>query len=88
MSRGWAPVVSFTGPHGPVEFESPVYTQPARFKEGEIVPVRFDPANPAKAMVDGWLERWLGPAVLCFLGFIMGSIGFVFVLFGVLTPSS
>lgn len=31
---GWAPVIVFTGPQGPVEFEAPFGTKPSRLQTG------------------------------------------------------
>jgi hypothetical protein len=81
LSHGWAPVIVFPGPDGPVEFESPTATKRTWYSPGDVATVRFDPANPFNAMVDGVVEQWLLPSMLCVMGFVFGGLGFL-VVFG------
>ncbi len=71
----FAPVIVFEGPSGPVEFESLVASAPPSHQPGARVPVLFDPRQPQSAMIDGVLERWLGPMVVGSLGTVAGLVG-------------
>jgi hypothetical protein len=80
LSHGWAPVIVFTGPDGPVEFESPIANKRSWYRPGDAATVSFDPANPFNAMHDGVVQRWLAPGGLCVMGFGFGGAGFIVVL--------
>jgi hypothetical protein len=44
------------------------------YRTGQVVPVRYDPANPSHATLAGFRELWLGPLGLLILG---AAVGFV-----------
>ena len=50
------------------------------YRTGQVVPVRYDPANPSHAQLAGFRELWLGPLGLILLGLAVGGV--VFALFG------
>jgi len=52
----------------------------------DTVGVLYDPANPQRAVVDTFGDRWGGFAIACAIGLPMVAVGFYF-LFGVLGPS-
>lgn len=86
MRNMQAPVVAFTGPNGPVEFQSSVGSSPPAFRVGEVVTVLFDPARPTEAQLDSFMDKWLVPGVFGFIGVTFGFVGFVFLLFGLFVP--
>ena len=50
------------------------------YRTGQVVPVRYDPANPSHAQLAGFRELWLGPIGLLVLGAALGFVAFA--LFG------
>jgi hypothetical protein len=75
-SYTYYPRVRFRTPDGrAVEFTSDVGSSPPAFEVGEPVRVLFDPANPARARIDSFVQLWLLPLIL-------GGIGLVFGFFG------
>ena len=65
------PVVDFKDNSGnPHEFESSFGSAPPRHKIGETVTVRFDPAAPETAKIDGFVSNWLAVIVLTSLGIL------------------
>lgn len=69
-----SPVVRFHLPNGEaVTFESSLSTRPPRYQVEEKVVVYYDPEEPEKAMIDGWMEEW-------FVTIVFGGMGSLFVL--------
>ncbi|WP_114520998.1 DUF3592 domain-containing protein [Altererythrobacter sp. ZODW24] len=74
--RSYAPLVEFYDANGKRhEFSSRVSSNPPRFSRGETVPVIYDPAKPNRAMIDGFMDRYLMPL-------IFGGIGGIFAIIG------
>lgn len=80
-----APVVAFTSPRGPVQFQSDVSSSPPAWQVGEPVKVLFDPNDPSQAVIDSFWVRWLVPLLLGFFGGVFAFIGFVMAVFGLLS---
>ena len=75
-SRTYYPVVKFTTAKGEeIEFKSNTGSSPPSHREGEIVSVRYDPADPYRARIDSFFSLW-GLVV------IPGALGLVFSLVG------
>ncbi len=86
MRNMQAPVVAFTGPNGPVEFQSSIGSSPPAFRVGEPVTVLFDPSQPTNAQLDSFWDKWLLPGVLGFIGVVFGFMGIIFAILGALVP--
>lgn len=80
-----APVVAFTSPRGPVQFQSEVSSSPPAWRAGEPVQVLFDPNDPTQAVIDSFWVRWLVPVLLGFVGAVFGCIGLAMAAVGALT---
>ena len=64
----YAPLVEFVDSKGiRHQFQSRVGTSRTRKKDGDIVPVVYDPENPDKAEIRSLLALWFGPAMAWFL---------------------
>ncbi len=65
----WMPVVEFTAPSGErVRFESKVYSNPPKYKQGEMVTVFYDPQNVREARIKSFIYLWLLSLLLGILG--------------------
>lgn len=65
------PIVSFTAQDGrKIEFRSGTGSNPSAFTIGEVVTVRYDPANPDSAAIDAFFSLWLMPLIFGFIGAI------------------
>lgn len=84
-SRGkvtYRPIVAFTDQTGQRRsFASKVSSSPPSYERGEKVTVLYDPANPADATIDSFVERYLGALMFGIMGAIFTLIG-IWVLFG------
>lgn len=79
------PVVEFTAASGQtIRFESNFGSRPAGQRVGQIVSVRYDPANPYKAEIDSGLSRLLIPGILFGMGGIACCLGGLFAVMGAL----
>lgn len=68
------PAVRFVTASGePLFFRGEVCSNPPAFGLGDPVAVLYDPAQPARAKIDGFLENW-------FVSLVLGGIGSVFLL--------
>jgi hypothetical protein len=72
------PVVSFEGPGGRrISFQSSVGDSglTSRYRTGQPIAVRYDPAGQLAPMVDGWGAIWFEPLIFAFAGlaFIGGA---------------
>lgn len=73
LTRG-CPAVRFTTDGGePVIFQGGVCSNPPAFGLGDPVAVLYDPQEPGRASIDGFLENW-------FVSLVLGAIGSVFLL--------
>lgn len=76
----YAPVVWFSDQGGGAHrFTSEVGASRPRYREGERVPVLYDPGAPGEAVIDGW-SRYAGGAMFLFLGSVFLAIGGVLLI--------
>jgi len=70
------PTIEFTpdGSSMPVRFESPAGVTGTVFQAGQRVPVRYNPNNPARAVIDN-------PMGIFGLSIIFGGLGVLFIIF-------
>ena len=72
----YAPVYEFTDRNGESHrVQSSSSSNPASYDVGERVTVRYEPAEPGDARIDGFMDNW-------FLPTIFGGIGSIFALIG------
>ena len=77
-SRTWTPVFAFRLPDGKeMRVVAGYSSSPPCCAVGEVVRVRYDPADPSRAQMAGFVASWLVAAIL-------GGIGLVFLLVGLL----
>lgn len=70
------PVVRFQPASGDeIQFRSNVGSNPAGYRQGEQVPVLYDPAQPAEARIRSFFQLWLLPLVLGFIGAVFAIVG-------------
>ncbi|MBI3535631.1 MAG: DUF3592 domain-containing protein [Deltaproteobacteria bacterium] len=63
------PVIEFTLPNGKkTEFISNTGSNPPDYEVGDSVTIIYDPAKPRQAKINSFLDIWLLPVVLGFLG--------------------
>ncbi|MCR4031309.1 MULTISPECIES: DUF3592 domain-containing protein [Flavobacterium] len=81
-STTYSPVFSFTTKTGQtIMHHSSVSSSPPSYDVGEKVEVFYDPENPNKAEIKGFVSLWLGVLILGVVGtvfFLIGSLGIVF----------
>jgi hypothetical protein len=73
LTQGCPAVRFITASNEPLFFLSDVCSNPPAFGLGDSVAVLYDPAQPSRAKIDGFLENW-------FVSLVLGSIGSVFLL--------
>lgn len=72
--EGGYPLVEFATPDGrTVQFNN--FVRSSLWSQGDQVTVAYDPADPAKAVVDGFAGRW-------FLAGLAGLLGAIFLVIG------
>jgi hypothetical protein len=80
------PVVSFEGPDGRrISFQSSVGDsgQTSRYRTGQPIAVRYDPAGQIGPMVDGWGAIWFEPLIFAFAGLaFIGGAALIWFAFG------
>ena len=68
----FAPVFQFTDPQGKVhEVQSSIGSSPPDYKVGETVTVLYPPENPEAAVINGFIQVWLWPALLAGFGAVL-----------------
>lgn len=68
-SDAYYPVVSFSVPgRGGWEFRDRIGTNPPMYRQGEEVPVFYDPENPQKAMIDRGIFNLAFPGIFALVG--------------------
>lgn len=73
---GTKPILEFRTRRGePIRIEGKISSSPSPYDVGERVSVFYDPADPADALIDTFIERW-------FLPLLFGGFGTVFLLVG------
>ena len=80
------PVVSFEGPDGRrISFQSSVGDsgRTSRYRTGQPIAVRYDPAGRIEPMVDFWGAIWFEPLMLAFAGAVfIGGAALIWLAFG------
>ena len=82
--RGYilCPVVEFAIPSGgKFKFTSEFGSYPATDKVGDIVNLRYDPADPQKAEVDSAMSLWLTPLIVGGMGAVACCLSVFFLAF-------
>jgi hypothetical protein len=64
----YAPIVTFNGPSGPVQFESKYASSPSGWKVGDLVSVAYDPADPTNASIRSFMPLWFGAIMASVVG--------------------
>ena len=78
----FCPVVEFTVPSGEtIRFTSEFGSRPASHTVGQVVAVRYDPADPQKAEVESDMSLWLMPAIVGGMGAIACCLSVFFLIF-------
>jgi len=81
-SHIYCPMVEFTLTSGEkLRFTSEFGTLPASNKIGDVVKVRYDPANPQQAEIESGMSLWLAPLILVFMGLIACCLAVAFLAF-------
>ncbi|HYF62183.1 MAG TPA: DUF3592 domain-containing protein [Herpetosiphonaceae bacterium] len=80
------PVVSFEGPDGRrISFQSTVgdMGRTSRYRTGQPIKVRYDPAGKIAPVVDGWGAIWFEPLIFAFAGLaFVGGAAMIWLAFG------
>ena len=66
--RGESPVVEYEVA-GQAFTVQGINTNPPAYSMGDSIPVRYRVSNPADAVIDGFLNRWLLPMIFSLMGF-------------------
>lgn len=73
---GYSPVYQFKTKDGKaIVVTDNLSSNPPAFKEGQVIDVLYDPANPQKASIKRWMSLYLVPLLLGGLGVIFGGVG-------------
>lgn len=73
---GTKPILEFRTRRGePIRIEGKISSSPSPYDVGERVSVFYDPADPADALIDTFIERW-------FMPLLFGGFGLVFIAVG------
>ncbi|WP_327580565.1 DUF3592 domain-containing protein [Nonomuraea sp. NBC_00507] len=73
----WYPTVEFTVDARRYSFQSSTGSNPPSHKEGESVPVAYDPDDPSNARVASFWSAFLAPLIVGGLGVVFTPIGAV-----------
>lgn len=75
-SPTYHPTVRFSAADGiEVTFRSSTGTNPPAHRVGDKVPVLYEPADPQHAEIDSFVDVWLAPLIVGFLGAVFTLIG-------------
>lgn len=79
---GYSPVYQFRTMDGQtIVVTDSLSSNPPMFKEGQMIDVLYDPANPQKARIKKWMNLYFTSVLLGGMGLIFGCVGVV-LLFG------
>lgn len=78
----WYPTVEFTVGGRRYSFQSSTGSNPPSYKEGEGVPVAYDPDDPSDARIASFWSAFLAPLIVGGLGLVFTPIGAVFFVKG------
>lgn len=74
----YRPTVTYSTSAGDeVTFTSRVATSEWNFPIGATVPVRYDPANPQAARLDGWFSNWGAATIVGGLGVLFAGVAVI-----------
>ena len=77
----FCPIVEFKVPSGEtIRFTSEFGSRPASHTVGQVVAVRYDPADPQKAEVESDMSLWVGPLIYGFMGLIACCLSTIFLV--------
>ena len=77
-AKVWHPVIEFvTESAGRAEFRSTVGAESDKWKPGDVVAIRYDPAKPSKAVIDQRFNLFMVPMALGLLGLILTAIALI-----------
>lgn len=75
-SGTYHPLVQFTAQDGNiVNFTSDSGSRPAAYSRGDHLPVLYAAANPEDAVIDSFIDLWLGTLIFAGLGLVFTLIG-------------
>lgn len=73
---GYAPIVSFvTGDGESFVLRSNVYSEGWKERQGDIVTVLYDPADPKKAKIDSLFQLWGATLIISGVGVVFSGVG-------------
>ena len=73
---GYSPVYQFRTIEGQVvEVQDGLSSNPPMFKEGQVIDVLYDPANPQSARIKKFMSLYFVSILLSGLGLIFGCVG-------------
>jgi hypothetical protein len=73
---GYAPVYQFKTKEGKsIVVADTLSSNPPAFKEGQVIDVLYDPANPEKARIKRFMSLYFAPVLLGGMGVLFGGAG-------------
>jgi hypothetical protein len=76
-SSTYSPEVEFQTPDGESHtYVSGTSSNPPSWDRGEKVTLRYDPGNPERVRLDGFMDNWFGPTILGAMGSVFSLLGF------------
>ncbi len=79
---GYSPVYQFRTLEGQtIEAGDSMSSNPPMFREGQVIDVLYDPANPQKARIKKWMSLYFVSVLLGGLGLVFGGVGVVMLIF-------
>ena len=74
----FAPIIRFESNDGEsVEFKSRTFSRPPRFEIGDEIEIVYDPKDPARAMIDNFVVRYLTAIVIAIFAWAILILGLV-----------
>ncbi|MEU6792588.1 DUF3592 domain-containing protein [Nonomuraea wenchangensis] len=81
-STMWYPTVEFTAGGRRYSFQSSTGNNPPAYREGEGVPVAYDPDDPSDARISTFWSAYLAPVITGGLGVVFAAIGTILFVLG------
>lgn len=76
-SSTWSPEVEYRTADGETRtYVSSSSSNPPAWDRGEKVTLRYDPDNPERVRLDGFMDNWFGPTILGGMGAVFSLVGF------------
>ena len=76
----YIPVVEYGVNGTAYQCKGTVGFSPSLYKVGEVIMVRYPPAQPGKGHLDSFPDRWLIPLLFTGIGGVFSAVGFGFLL--------